>query len=192
MIRRPVRSGGGLLAAFMLLWLLSGCTGASEPQYQGDMSREPKNLTTFDQGPVRLGLPPGYKPKPLPPNAGGELTQWFQKEGSSANLQVYCYGLFVSKPGLRLNLLKTTEAVMPNAKQSLPPQSIGTSNLSPVFEGYTGTVTANGQEVPMAIYLAWKLDSRIGGCKYGIFAVVAQNQSDAFFPEFVAIVRSLQ
>lgn len=192
MSRGLMRSGAAFAAAVGLMWLLSGCVSAPEPQYQGDMSREPKNLTPFEQGPVKMGLPPGYKTKTPPANADSDFQVWLQKEGSSANLQIYCYGAFVSRAGLRLNLLKTTEAVMPNAVQSMPPQTIGTSKLSAVFEAYTGTVTAGGQEVPMNIYLAWKLDSRIGGCKYGLFAVVSKPQADDFFPDFVAMVRSLQ
>lgn len=181
-----------LLTIASMLFVVTACVPSSAPRYMGDITKEPKNMTPFEQGSVRMKLPPGYESKPLPPNAEEELLNWFQKKGSSANFQVYCYGGFFRKIDIHLNLLKTVVSVMPNAVKVTGPYSVGGSSFSPEFDGWTGTITAQGQEVPMNIYLAWKLNSRFGGCKYGLFAVVAKNQADEFFPEFVAIVRSLR
>ena len=179
-------------AVIALVWLLSGCVTASEPLYQGDRSKEPTNMKDFEDGPVRMRIPQGYVTKPIPPNSDERFQTWLKKEGSPAELQIYCFGGFLNKGGVRLQLLRIGEAVMPNAVQIMKPHTMGTSNLSAVMEAYTGTITAQGQEVPMNFYLAWKLNSRFGGCKYGLLAVTSKNSGDEFFPEFVAMVRSLQ
>ena len=102
-----------LLTIAFMLFVVTACVPSSAPRYKGDITKEPKNMTPFEQGSVRMKLPPGYDSKPLPPNAEEELKQLFQKTGSSATVMVHCFGGFVGKGGIQVQLLKAVDSAIP-------------------------------------------------------------------------------
>jgi hypothetical protein len=187
MTSRSVNFVSTLFIALSCAGLLAACA-ASVPDYTGTLAQEPASLTPYenrDAG-IRLSLPPGWVSKPQAAGAS-EVKAEFKKEGTSAVLQVYCQGAFVSRTGLSIMPLRMVDASTTSNARLWPdytmPNGAG-------FSAWTGTVAASGQQVPMNFYITWKMPSGFG-CKYAVFTVVGKAEAGKIEGDFLAITRSL-
>ncbi len=184
------------ISAFLLL--LSGCL-ASVPTYTGDMSAVPKNLTQIDQdtakGKMNMGLPAGWERTKAPTHASNwaaEITASFAKSvsGGKAIFTTTCYTSFISKNGIAEAL---RSALDPKAVKVLGPNKVdGPTLLDPEFEVYDFDAISSGRSFAMTALTAWKLDSSIGGCKYGIQMFGPRSAKQTMINDLVAILLSLQ
>lgn len=182
-----------ILLSVSTLFLL-GCF-ASVPKYQGDMSGVPKTLSSIDEGQVRMGLPDGWKPTKAAKyanNWAAEIQHAYKKEvpDGVASFTTLCYTMFLSKDGLADVMRSTIDT---NAVKVIGPNHLDTSSmLDPEFEVYNFNTVTQGMKIPMTAMIGWKLDSRINGCKYGIYMAGPRSAKTVMLNDFLAIMGSLE
>ncbi len=182
----------------MLIAMMSGCFVASAPVYPGDMSALSKNLNPVDKetakGRMKMMLPEGWRPSKMPSHASNwaaEISGAYEKDMGlgSAVLVTTCYTSFISKGGIADAL---RGALDPKAVKVMGPYSIdGPTMLDPEFEVYDMDTIKAGKKVPMSFLIAWKLDSSIGGCKYGLQMVGLRQFRQQMLNDMLAILKTL-
>lgn len=185
---------GSVLVAGGLALALAGCLPQVAPPYEGGLAREPTNLTAYqdEKAGIRMALPQGWVSEPITDTSDPDLKAQFKKEGTSARMLVYCQGAFVSRTALSIKPLKLIDSVTTSDQRLWPKRSMGGGNFDPEFSSWTGTVESGGKLVPMNFYIAWRLPTRFGGCKYALWTIVGQQEASQIEGDFLAIVRSLK
>jgi hypothetical protein len=177
-----------------LTLLLAACLPKVAPPYSGGLASEPTNLKAYvdDDAGIRMMLAPGWVSQPVNSPDDTEIKAHFSKTGTSAQMLVSCQGMFVSRAGLPIKPLNQINAVTVSNERLWADQSLGGGNFDPEFSAWTGMVESKGQRVPMNFYIAWKLPSRIGGCKYALWTIVGRAEAKQIEGDFLAMARSLQ
>lgn len=173
------------LAAFVLA---TGCLGLPTvaPLYTGGLAQEPAGLVAYESSGIRMAFPPAWKQQAVS-SADSELKAQFRREGTSAVLQVFCQGTFVSRTLLPVKVLNLINADTLSNERLWPDRSLGGGNFDPEFSAWTGVAKDGSRR---NYYIAWKLPSGFG-CKYGVYMSVPQVDAPKVEGEFIAIARSL-
>lgn len=180
-----------LLLLIVALPMLSGCLPKIAPDYPGGLSAEPTDLKPFENSDagIRMAIPAGWTAVPVPSGADPKLKAQYRKDGSSGVLQVYCGGFFENRYNLAIDVLNLVNDDTTTNLRHWPRYTMGGGFLDPEFEAYTGTSKQGEQK---NYYIAWKLDSRLGACKYCLFLTVKKNEAAMVEGDFLAIVRTLK
>jgi len=188
----------GRFAVAAIAALLSGCLVASAPVYPGDMSDLPDTPVLIDEktakGRMKMRLPEGWKPANMPSHASNwsaEISGAYEKDmgSGSAELVVTCYTSFISKDGVAEAL---RDALDPRAVKAMGPYLVdGPSMLDPEFELYDLEIINEGKKWPMSILIAWKLDSGVGSCKYGLQMAGMRWHKEQMLKDMLAILKTL-
>jgi hypothetical protein len=175
-------------ADLMKIQRMSAEIASGEPYPDDDPTKDPK-LKPFVEGSVQMGIPAGWKSVPV--SESGNLKFKFVKDDGS-RLLVFCYGTFVSRDNLAGILQTAALKAMPNAVKTAGMWELEVPSLNPRFELYKGSVEAEGIDVPMDVNIAWRINNRLGGCKYGLVYTAASKKNKENEYEFLSIVRSLR
>jgi len=169
--------------------LLTGCPKVAPP-YTGGLAPEPSNLKPFldDKAGINMAIPAGWSPVAIPAGSATVKAQ-FKKDGTSAMLQVHCQSFFADRYALQINMLNLVNAATTANTRVWPEYCMGGGFTDPEFSAWTGTASAGGER---NYYIAWKLDSHLGQCKYGLFLDVKREDAAKVEGDFLAIVRTLK
>lgn len=175
-----------LLLAGLVTVVSCSLLGAPATVYPGPAS-DPGPLTPQTQNGVTVSMPSGWdlaEPK-------AEIVKFqAQRDGGSTQFQVQCHSALTKLEDIQNIMREATFAVMGNAELIRGPYSLKKSYTAPVFEGYRGSITVEGQERPAAVLIGYnKADM---GCSYGVFLFsMAEADPRTLEPEFVAMLESL-
>lgn len=193
-----------LLAVIQLL----GC-GVKALPYTGKAGLDTSNMTPQKvdvekpDTEAEFLLPPGWTFEAVDPFTTTSTTEGFfspgqgklgvlKKEGTSANIAVFCWGMWILPdylPGVGREAIK---AAIPDAKLIKGTYEIDVPGYNSYFEVYSGTGILEGQQVPLYGYHAWKDSTSMFRCKYTLVGAAGQIDGDEVEDDFIAIVRSLK
>ncbi|TNF32786.1 MAG: hypothetical protein EP315_09190 [Gammaproteobacteria bacterium] len=176
--------------------LLTACTAATQSRpetviaiYNEDDPAQDPAMVSFTQDPVEMNIPLGWRQETI--DNRGELKFRFVKHDGS-RLLIFCFGEDRSQSDIRNILQKSIMSAMPDARKTAGPFELDVPGLRPVFELYQGSIEAEGVDIAMDADIAWRMEDRLGGCRYGVFYASATNQDNRNLYEFLAIARSLK
>lgn len=134
-----------------------------------------------------MAIPARWKPQPL---LSGErdLKALFRREGTSAELRVYCQGATVDATKLWIRPLRLIDQDTVANEHIWPQYALGDGKYASQFWAFAGVAKDGSRK---NYYIAWKM-SRGSGCKYGIYMSVKQEEAKQVEGEFIAIARSLK
>lgn len=187
---------------------LSGC-GVKALSYTGKAGLDTSNMTPQKvdvEKPATEAeflLPPGWTFEEIDPFTTTSTTTGFfspgqgklgvlKKEGTSANIAVFCWGMWILPkylPGIGRDAIM---AAIPDAKLIKGTYEIDVPGLNSYFEVYSGTGISEGQQVPLYGYVAWKDTMSMSRCKYTLVGAAGQIDGAKVEDDFIAIVRSLK
>ena len=113
----------------------------------------------------------------------------YKKEGTSSVLQVHCQSFFANRYTLQINMLNLVNDATTAKTRRWQDYCMGGGFTDPEFSAWTGTAKSGGER---NYYIVWKLDSRLGECKYGLFLDVKKDEAAKGEGDFLAIVRMLK
>lgn len=180
-----------LLVLFVLVSavLVSGCPKVA-PNYPGGLATEPTNMRPFldNKNGINMAIPAGWTALQVP---AGDTTvkAQYKKDGTSALLQIHCQSFFANRYQLQINMLNLVNASTSANARLWPEYCMGGGFTDPEFSAWTGTASSGGEH---NYYIAWKLDSHLGQCKYGLFLDVKKEDAAKVEGDFIAIVRTLK
>jgi hypothetical protein len=182
---------------------LSGC-GVKALPYTGKAGLDTSNMTPQKVDKAEFLLPPGWTfimkttdPFTDPTVRGlispgkGHLGT-LKKEGTSSNIEVFCWGTWITRDDLPDIARESLMHGMPDSKLIKGTYEIDTpGSVNPYFEVYSGTGTREGRQVPLYGYVAWKWTYGFG-CKYNLIGFAGKMHGNEVEDDFIAIVRSLK
>lgn len=184
-----------LLAAFttgcadvMKIQEMSAEIASGDPYPQDDPSKDVK-IVAFEKGSVSMGIPAGWKSVPM--TAEGDLQLKFSNDKGST-LLVFCYGSFVHRNSMQQILQDAAKGAVPNAVKTAGMYELEVPGLNPRFELYRGSRVAEGIPVGLDVNIAWRVNDRFSGCKYGLIYIAPSSVGKENEYEFLSIVRSLK
>lgn len=180
-----------LVLALFTAVLASGCLPKIAPDYPGGLAAEPANLkpVEYSDAGIRMAIPAGWTVVPIPSGSDPKLKAQYKKDGTNGVLQVYCGSFMESRYALAINVLNIVNNDTTENRRLWERHTMGGGFLDPEFEAYTGTSKAGEQK---NYYISWKLDSRLGACKYYIYLTVKKDEAAKVEGDFIAVVRSLK
>ena len=189
-----------LITLFIITSISSGCADlmkiqqmsseiASGDPYPNDSPAKDVKLVPFVKDSVEMGIPVGWKSVSV--RKGGDLNFKFTNNDGSS-LLVFCYGMFVHRNALQQTLQNVAKAAVPNSIKTTGMYELEVSGLNPRFELYRGSRTTKGVPVSLDINIAWRVNDRFSGCKYGLVYIAPTKQNKQNEYEFLSIVRSLR
>ncbi len=180
-----------LLLVLTSIVLLSGCLPKIAPDYPGGLAAEPAGLQSFENSDagIRMTIPASWTAAPLPLGSDTKLKAQFKKEGTSGVLQVYCGSFLESRYNMAINVLTLVNNDTTTNTQHWQRYTMGGGFTDPEFEAYTGTSKRGEQK---NYYISWKLDSRLGACKYYIYLTVKKDEATKVEGDFLAVLRTLK
>jgi hypothetical protein len=138
-----------------------------------------------------MALPAGWKSQQVDTGIPN-LKATFRKEGTSAEMDVYCKSAFDSQNTLAIFLLKLVDSQTISDKELWPEYSMGGGNFDPEFQAFTTKVSGpGGTVIDKNFYMSWKIPSGFS-CKYAILLSVEKSEAKEIEGDFLAIVRSLK
>ncbi|HEY9050828.1 MAG TPA: hypothetical protein VIQ03_04745 [Gammaproteobacteria bacterium] len=155
---------------------------------EDDPAQDPE-MVSFIQDPVEMSMPQGWRQEDI--NSNDELKFRFVKHDGS-RLLIFCFGENTTQSDIRNVLHSSILSAMPDAVKTAGMYELDTPGIKPAFEMYKGTITVEGVDITMDANIAWRLDDRLGGCKYGLFYASASKPDKHNQYEFLAITRSLR
>lgn len=182
---------------FVLALSLTACTNLKNTQddiltvkvfAEDDPAQDPE-MVSFVQDPVDMNLPQGWQQEDIDNN--GELKFRFVKHDGS-RLLIFCFKDGTTQSDIRNVLHSSIITAMPDAVKTAGMYELDTPGTKPGFEMYKGTIRVEGVNITMDANIAWRLDDRLGGCKYGLFYAAASKADKQNQYEFLAITRSLK
>jgi hypothetical protein len=184
-----------LLAAFttgcadvMKIQEMSSEIASGDPYPQDDPSKDVK-LVAFEKDSVSMGIPIGWKSVPV--TIDGDLQLKFSSD-SGSSLLVFCHGAFMHRDTMQQILQEAAKAAIPNAVKVAGMYELEVPGINPRFELYRGSSMAKGIPVGLDANIAWRVNSRLSGCKYGLIYIAPSSDSKNNEYEFLSIVRSLK
>lgn len=175
-------------ADLMKIQEMSAEIASGDPYPQDDPSKDVK-LIPVEKDSVSMGIPQGWKEVPAPKS--GDLKMKFESD-NGASLLVFCFGAFVHRNSMQQILQDSAKAALPNATKVTGMWELEVPGLNPRFELYRGSRTANGIPVGLDANIAWRVNDRFSGCKYGLIYIAPATDSKQNEYEFLSIVRSLK
>lgn len=175
-------------ADVMKIQEMSSEIASGDPYPQDDPSKDVK-LIAFEKDSVSMGIPVGWKSVPVA--IEGDLQLKFSNDGGST-LLVFCHGAFMHRDTMQQILQEAAKAAIPNAVKVAGMYELEVPGINPRFELYRGSSMANGIPVGLDANIAWRVNSRLSGCKYGLIYIAPSSDSKNNEYEFLSIVRSLK
>jgi len=162
-----------LLLLVLVLPVLSGCPKIA-PDYPGGLAAEPKDLKPFENSDagIRMAIPPGWTAVPIPAGSDPKLKAQYKKDGTSGVLQVYCGSFLENRYAMAINVLNMVNNDTTENRRLWERYTMGGGFTDPEFEAYAGTSKQGEQK---NYYISWKLDSRLGACKYYILLTAKEG-----------------
>jgi hypothetical protein len=182
--------------------LVSGCVTTGFQPYTGNTGLNVTGMRPYEYKGLELALPSGWKEtKKLKVDQTftmrGSHGVQFERSGGTGSILVYCWKGLVG--GGTKGFEQLENIAKSSVRESFPDNEIivgpydvggGKSGLGPVFEGYKAKAVYKGTNVKMRAYSAWKGGFGMG-CKYTVTAFSSDEEGDALFEDFMALVRSL-
>lgn len=175
-------------ADLMKIQEMSSEIASGDPYPQDDPSKDVK-LVPFEKDSVSMGIPVGWKSVPV--TLEGDLQLKFSNDGGST-LLVFCHGAFVHRDIMQQVLQESVKAAISNADKVAGMYELEVSGINPRFELYRGSSMFKGISVGLDANIAWRVNSRLSGCKYGLIYIAPSSDSKKNEYEFLSIVRSLK
>jgi hypothetical protein len=179
-----------LLAVILGSSLLTGCPKIA-PDYPGGLAVEPANLKPFENSDagIRMAIPAGWTAAPLPAGSDTKLKALYKKDGTSGLLHVYCGNFMENRYAMAINVLNMVNNDTTENRRLWERYTMGGGFTDPEFEAYAGTSKQGEQK---NYYISWKLDSRLGACKYYIFLTAKKEDAAKVEGDFLAVLRTLK
>lgn len=181
----------------LILISMAGCTNLTNVPdgntliniYPDDDPAQDPEMVSFIQDPVEMSIPQGWRQEDI--DNRGELKFRFVKHDGS-RLLVFCFGSDTTLDDIRNILHSSITSAMPDAVKETGMYVLDIPGIKPGFEMYKGTIKAEDVDITMDANIAWRLDDRLGGCRYGLFYAAASKSDKRNQYEFLAITRSLK
>ncbi len=184
------------IPGFLLALLLSACTSIPHTDntnivaiYPDDDPAQDPEMVNFKQDAVDMYIPLGWRQEDI--NNNGELKLRFAKHDGS-RLLVFCFNSETTETDIQKVLQQSIFSAMPDASKTTGVNELDAPGINPKFELYTGTIKTEGVEITMDANIAWRLEDRVDGCRYGVFYAAASKADKRNQYEFLAIARSLK
>ncbi|MDH5555780.1 MAG: hypothetical protein OEZ03_00435 [Alphaproteobacteria bacterium] len=158
--------------------------------YKEDFSQV--TLTTVEMGKVTMGLPAGWKPDPDSVD-GEKVVAAFVNDAIGGYGEVKCYSVLVSFNTMQI--FGQNDGIIAAGADPVHvagPWALGANKYSRVFDVYTGTVTRKGQEVQVASYTGYNINTALSPCYAAVLVVMPDDKySGEFNPVFAAMLDSV-
>lgn len=187
-----------IILLFSILFTTPGCSQLARQQdneasasilYTEDDPAQDPEMVSFIQDAIDMSIPQGWRQEDI--NSKGELKARFVKHDGS-RLLVFCFDHDTKQTDIIKILQQSIVSAMPDATRIAGMFELDVPGTRPRFEMYQGSIQVEGITIAMDANIAWRMDDRLGGCKYGLFYAAARKQDAHNKYEFLAIARSLK
>lgn len=180
-----LRAGAALFMALML----SGCFAMGSP-YKDDYSQV--GLTTYEMGPVTMGLPDGWKPD-MDNVSGDKVVAVFANEQNGGYGEVKCFSTLMNFQSMQ-NVGQSDAVIAAGASPMhvTGPWSLGSTKWSRTLDVYIGKITRKGQDVQVTSYAGYNINTPMSFCYAAMVVVVPEEIYDGkWVPVFAAMLDSV-
>ena len=172
----------------MKIQQMSAEIASGDPYPADDPSKDVK-LVAFNKDSIQMGIPVGWKAQPM--KNSGDLKFKFTND-SGHSLLLSCFGMFVHRNDLQKTLQNVARAAVPDITKTAGMWELEVPSINPRFELYRGSKMTKGIPVSLDVHIAWRVNNRMSGCKYGLVYIAPAAKGKQNEYEFLSIVRSLR